>query len=61
MSNDELLGDRFERALVYATRLHREQRRTVETHLSHIMQKLRPSTRAEFVRHALEHGLLEED
>lgn len=27
MSRDELLGDRFERALIYATRLHREQRR----------------------------------
>jgi hypothetical protein len=27
VSGDALLGDRFERALVYATRLHREQRR----------------------------------
>jgi GTP pyrophosphokinase len=27
VSRDELLGDRFERALVYAARLHREQRR----------------------------------
>jgi two-component system response regulator NreC len=34
--------------------------RTAETHRSHIMQKLRLSTRAELVRHALAHGLLEE-
>jgi hypothetical protein len=27
VSREELIGDRFERALVYATRLHREQRR----------------------------------
>ena len=33
--------------------------RTVETHRAHIMQKLRISTRAELVRYALEHGLLE--
>jgi two-component system response regulator NreC len=33
--------------------------RTVETHRAHIMQKLRLSSRAELVRHALEHGLLE--
>jgi len=35
--------------------------RTAETHRAHIMQKLRISTRAELVRHALEHGLLEID
>jgi DNA-binding NarL/FixJ family response regulator len=35
--------------------------RTAETHRAHIMQKLRLSTRAELVRHALESGLLEED
>jgi two-component system, NarL family, response regulator NreC len=34
--------------------------RTAETHRAHIMQKLRLETRAELVRYALEHGLLEE-
>ena len=34
--------------------------RTAETHRAHIMQKLRLSTRAELVRYALDHGLLEE-
>jgi two-component system response regulator NreC len=33
--------------------------RTVETHRAHIQQKLRRSTRAELVRYALDHGLLE--
>jgi two-component system response regulator NreC len=33
--------------------------RTAETHRAHIMQKLRLASRAELVRHALEHGLLE--
>src|SRR4029079_1626899 len=33
--------------------------RTAETHRAHIMQKLRLSTRAELVRYALEHGLVE--
>ena len=33
--------------------------RTAETHRAHIMQKLRLSTRAELVRHALEQGLLD--
>jgi two-component system response regulator NreC len=33
--------------------------RTAETHRAHIMRKLRLSTRAELVRHALENGLLE--
>ena len=33
--------------------------RTAETHRAHIMQKLRLSTRAELVRFALAHGLLE--
>jgi two-component system response regulator NreC len=33
--------------------------RTAETHRAHIMQKLRLSTRAELVRHAVEQGLLE--
>jgi two-component system response regulator NreC len=33
--------------------------RTAETHRAHIMQKLRLGSRAELVRHALEHGLLE--
>jgi two-component system response regulator NreC len=33
--------------------------RTVETHRSHIMQKLRLSTRAELVRYAIDHGFLE--
>ena len=32
--------------------------RTVETHRSHIQQKLRLTTRAELVRYALEHGLV---
>jgi two-component system response regulator NreC len=34
--------------------------RTVETHRAHIMQKLRLETRAELVRYAIDHGLLEE-
>ena len=34
--------------------------RTVETHRAHIMQKLRLSSRAELVRYAIDHGLLEE-
>jgi two-component system, NarL family, response regulator NreC len=33
--------------------------RTVETHRAHIMQKLRISTRAELVRYALDHGMLD--
>jgi two-component system response regulator NreC len=33
--------------------------RTAETHRAHVMQKLRVSTRAELVRYALGHGLLE--
>ena len=35
--------------------------RTAETHRAHIMQKLRLSTRAELVRYALSHGVLEEE
>src|SRR5947208_1905144 len=35
--------------------------RTAETHRAHVMQKLRLSTRAELVRHALKQGLLEPD
>ena len=35
--------------------------RTAETHRAHVMRKLRLSTRAELVRHALEQGLLEPD
>jgi two-component system, NarL family, response regulator NreC len=34
--------------------------RTAETHRAHIMQKLGLTTRAELVRHALAHGLLED-
>ena len=34
--------------------------RTAETHRAHIMQKLRLDTRAELVRYALAHGLLEQ-
>ena len=34
--------------------------RTAETHRAHIMQKLRLQSRAELVRYALDHGLLEE-
>jgi two-component system, NarL family, response regulator NreC len=34
--------------------------RTAETHRAHIMQKLRLSSRADLVRHALAQGLLEE-
>jgi two-component system response regulator NreC len=34
--------------------------RTVETHRAHIMQKLRLTSRAELVRHAIDQGLLEE-
>jgi two-component system response regulator NreC len=33
--------------------------RTVETHRAHIQQKLRRSSRAELVRYALDHGLLD--
>lgn len=33
--------------------------RTVETHRAHLMQKLGISSRAELVRYALEHGLLD--
>jgi two-component system response regulator NreC len=35
--------------------------RTAETHRAHVMQKLRLSTRAELVRHAIRQGLLEPD
>ena len=35
--------------------------RTAETHRAHIMQKLGFSTRAELVRYALSHGLLEQE
>jgi two-component system, NarL family, response regulator NreC len=35
--------------------------RTAETHRAHVMQKLRLSTRAELVRYALAHGLLESE
>jgi DNA-binding NarL/FixJ family response regulator len=34
--------------------------RTAETHRAHIMQKLRLQTRAQLVRHAIDHGLLDE-
>jgi len=34
--------------------------RTAETHRSHVMQKLRLGSRAELVRYALAHGLLED-
>ena len=33
--------------------------RTVETHRAHIQHKLRRTSRAELVRYALEHGLVE--
>jgi two-component system response regulator NreC len=33
--------------------------RTVETHRAHIQQKVRRTSRAELVRYALEHGLVE--
>jgi two-component system response regulator NreC len=33
--------------------------RTVETHRAHIQQKLGRTTRAELVRYALDHGLLD--
>jgi two-component system response regulator NreC len=33
--------------------------RTVESHRSHILSKLRLATRAELVRYALDNGLLE--
>jgi two-component system response regulator NreC len=35
--------------------------RTAETHRAHIMQKLRLQTRAELVRYALHHGLLDDE
>ena len=34
--------------------------RTAETHRAHVMQKLRLQSRAELVRHAIAHGLLDE-
>ncbi len=34
--------------------------RTAETHRSHVMQKLRLSSRAELVRYALEHGVIDQ-
>lgn len=34
--------------------------RTAETHRAHIMRKLRLSSRAELVRHALQHGMLDQ-
>jgi two-component system response regulator NreC len=34
--------------------------RTAETHRAHVMQKLRLGSRAELVRHAIAHGMLEE-
>ena len=33
--------------------------RTIEAHRSHIQQKLRFGTRADLVRYAFEHGLIE--
>ena len=33
--------------------------RTVESHRAHVQQKLSASSRAELVRYALDHGLLE--
>jgi two-component system, NarL family, response regulator NreC len=33
--------------------------RTVESHRAHIMNKLRVSTRAELVRYAMQHGLID--
>jgi two-component system response regulator NreC len=33
--------------------------RTAETHRAHIMQKLSLSSRAELVRYALDHGLID--
>jgi len=33
--------------------------RTVESHRAHIQQKLRRSSRADLVRYALDHGLVE--
>jgi DNA-binding NarL/FixJ family response regulator len=35
--------------------------RTAETHRAHIMQKLNLTSRADLVRHALAHGVLDED
>jgi two-component system response regulator NreC len=35
--------------------------RTVESHRAHIQQKLRRTSRAELVRYALDHGLLDDD
>jgi two-component system, NarL family, response regulator NreC len=34
--------------------------RTVETHRAHVQQKLRRTTRAELVRYAIDHGLLDD-
>jgi two-component system response regulator NreC len=43
-----------------ATRLYISVR-TAETHRAHIMQKLSLSTRAELVRYAIAHGMLDEE
>jgi two-component system response regulator NreC len=34
--------------------------RTVESHRAHIQQKLRATTRAQLVRYAIDHGLLDD-
>jgi two-component system, NarL family, response regulator NreC len=64
------LSDREREVLRYLALGHTNQEiakllyisvRTAETHRAHVMQKLRLSTRAELVRHAMRQGLLEPD
>jgi two-component system response regulator NreC len=65
---DEVLSDREREVLRLLALGHTNQEiakllyisvRTAETHRAHIMQKLRLGTRAELVRYALAHGMLE--
>jgi two-component system response regulator NreC len=65
---DEVLSEREREVLRLLALGHTNQEiakmlyisvRTAETHRAHIMQKLRLGTRAELVRYALDHGMLE--
>lgn len=67
---EDPLSDREREVLRLLARGHTNQEiakqlyisvRTAETHRAHIMQKLNLSTRAELVRYAIAHGLLDED
>jgi len=67
---DEVLSDREQEVLRLLALGHTNQEiakmlyisvRTAETHRAHIMRKLRLGTRAELVKHALAHGMLDEE